>query len=563
MSATTRSPILPVWALLFAACTPGEPLLPVASTPPDVSTPAPVTGPSATIHPGQPGAPFVGLRDLQLTATFDIAETSWTVDGEPADTEGPLAPSTRSVPARTLHPGQRWVAEVTGTDGEIATATWTVPEPLGGNVLVLLLDDVGVDKVGAYGWDYAAPTPNIDALAAEGVRFTRAYASPVCSPTRGTLMSSRHPRRTGLGWIADTGSRDVILPYETTTLPEMLWEARGPAWSDAALGKWHMAGPQADNWLDHPNASGFAWFAGPPGNPEYAPDRGYYAWSKNVNGVLEESTVYMTTDTVDDALDQIDTLPEPWFLYVAFNAAHGPLNLPPAELVSGELPAPNAPADVLYDAILEALDTEIGRLVDEMPAPIRQRTTILTIGDNGTSHLGVPDDVDLDRNKHTPYEGGIRVPLIATGPHVTSPGRTSDSLVHIADVLPTVADLAGIPLSGPQGGVLETEVPVEIDGRSLVPALRNPVYVGREQVYAESVGNGPPPWNIDRSALQTATHKVVRWQGEDEWYVLSGPDQWDDTRLAPEDATPEQVQLFEALASDLSAAHVEYAYEGF
>jgi arylsulfatase A-like enzyme len=558
MKRCAPGPLIPLLlAPLMAACTPDEPPLPVG-TPPPVAT-----GPTATIHPGEPGAPFVGLRDLQLTASFSIAETFWTVDGDPADTEGPLAPSLASVPARALHPGQVWAAEVTGQNGESATATFTVPEPLGGNVLVLLLDDVGVDKIGAYGWETAAPTPNMDSLAAEGVRFNRAYASPVCSPTRGTVMTGRHPRRTGLGWIADTGSRDIILPYESTTIPEMLWEARGPSWSDAALGKWHMAGPQAPNWLDHPNASGFAWFAGPPGNPQYSPDRGYYAWSKNVNGVLEESTVYMTTAQVDDALEQIDVLPEPWFLYVAFNAAHGPLNLPPADLVSGPLPPADAPAEEKYDAVLEALDTEIGRLLDEMPDAVRERTTILLVGDNGTSDLGVPDDVDLYRNKHTPYEGGIRVPFIATGPHVAEPGRTSESLLHVADILPTVADLAGVPLSGPRGGVLETEVPVELDGRSIVPLLRDPAAAGRTQVYAEAVGNGPPPWNIDRSALQTATHKVVRWNGGDEWYVLAGPNQWDDVELDPEEATPEQVELFEALAADLTAAHLSYAYEGF
>lgn len=496
-----------------------------------------------------------GLRDLTVEAGFDVASVEWFVDGAPSGVTGPV------LPAHRLWPGELWTVAVTGAAGESGTGSHLVPEPLGGNVLVLLVDDVGVDKVGAYGWDSASPTPRLDALAAEGVRFTRAYASPVCSPTRGTILTGRQPRRSGLGWIVDTGPRNAILPYEATTIPEALWDARGPAWSDGAIGKWHMAGPEAPDWLMHPLDSGFSWFVGAPGNPQYAEGRGYYHWTKNVNGTTEESDVYMTTDTVDEALARIAAMPEPWFLYVAFNAPHGPLNLPPAGLVSGPLPPPGAPADQVYDAVLEALDTEIGRLLDSMDAGVLSRTTVLALGDNGTSDAGVPDDVDAGRNKHTPYEGGVRVPFIVTGPHVREPGRVSDALIHVADIFPTVADLAGVPLGGPEGEWLDEAHTHALDGRSLLPVMLDPEAVGRDLVYAEASGNGPPPWNIDRRAVMTATHKLVRWNDGDEFFVLSGPHAWDDAAQGPLSAADEVERV--RLTTYLDAIPDLLPYDGF
>jgi arylsulfatase A-like enzyme len=530
---------------VLAACTPPTP----APSEPPVPTPVVPDPVEAQILTG------VGLRDLRAEAE-GMVSTAWLLNGEPSGVEGPV------VPARRLYPGDVWTAEITLGDGDSVTVSHTVPEPLGGNVLVLLLDDVGVDKVGAYGWDTASPTPRLDALAAEGVRFTRAYASPVCSPTRGTIMTARQPRRTGLGWIADTGPRNIILPYESTTIPEALWEARGAeTWADGAIGKWHMAGPNAPEWLMHPLDSGFSWFVGAPGNPQYASGRGYYNWTKNVNGVTEESDVYMTTDSVDEALDRISTMEEPWFLYVAFNAPHGPLDLPPSDLLAGPLPTFDAPRDVRYDAVLEALDTEIGRLLDSVDPDVLSRTTVLTMGDNGTSDAGVPNDVDLGRNKHTPYEGGIRVPFIATGPHVREPGRVSDALIHVADVLPTVADLAGIPLGGPDGEILETSVPVEIDGRSLLPHLLDPAAPGRARVYAEASGNGEPPNPIDIRAVQTARYKLVRYEGADEFYILTAPDYWDVTPAQL--LTPTDLLVRDELTAYLDAVPETYPYEAF
>ena len=134
------------------------------------------------------------------------------------------------------------------------------------NVLIVLIDDVGVDNVGVYGRSDSAPlTPSLDALAAEGVRFDNAYAYPTCSPTRGAILTGRYGRRHGLG--------NVIHPHKTTrqmrvsevTIPRMLGLAATP-WSTAALGKWHLAGFHSNDGLNHPNVLGFDHYRGNFGN---------------------------------------------------------------------------------------------------------------------------------------------------------------------------------------------------------------------------------------------------------------------------------------------------------
>ncbi|MCB9675282.1 MAG: sulfatase-like hydrolase/transferase [Alphaproteobacteria bacterium] len=152
------------------------------------------------------------------------------------------------------------------------------PLPRGGNVLVLLIDDVGVDKVGAYGGGYAARTPRIDALASQGIRFTNAYAAPMCSPSRAILLTGRYGRRTGIGTITEKESNGSELPLDAVTIPEALDFATGATWTNAAIGKWHLAGPAAADWKTHPNRQGFDWFVGTRGNPEYKEGRGYFHW---------------------------------------------------------------------------------------------------------------------------------------------------------------------------------------------------------------------------------------------------------------------------------------------
>ncbi|MEN0063185.1 MAG: sulfatase-like hydrolase/transferase, partial [Myxococcota bacterium] len=266
----------------FIACSARPP----SGSPPEVTTVAP---------DGLTIAQEPGLRDWVALTEFRLAKLTWTSPDRETITG-------RRLPARNLWPGDTWTLTAQFADDEQQSVSATVPPPPGGNVLIVLMDDVGVDKVGAYGAPDAPPTPTLDQLADLGQRFDRAYAAPVCSPTRGLLLTGRHARRTGVGWIADTGTRDYALPYDAVTIPEALWDTRGDStYADAATGKWHLAGPNHPDVLVHANLSGFQWFSGLVGNPRYTEGWGYDRWSQNTNGVVETREGYLTSATIDDA----------------------------------------------------------------------------------------------------------------------------------------------------------------------------------------------------------------------------------------------------------------------
>lgn len=440
-------------------------------------------------------------------------------------------------------------------------ATGTLPE----NVLVVLIDDIGVDKVGAYGERYAAQTPRIDALAEEGLRFTNAYGAPLCSPARSILLTGRHSRRTGIGTITERKSNGSALALDAITIAEAL--ATAPhSWSTAALGKWHLAGPAWAGWRDHPNQQGFQRFIGTRGNPEYKRG-GYERWPRNVDGTITYDERYLTTGTADDAIEVLDTATEPFFVYVAFHASHVPIHRPPDALLPNPLPS-NARSIDKHDAMVTALDTELGRLLDAMDPEVAARTTLIVLGDNGTSKFGLPRKKGPPRSriKHSVYEGGVRIPMIVTGPRVDEPG-TRDALVHIADVFPTVARIAGLEIRDDTLVLPDREV--ELDGLSLLEVIDDPAAPGHEFVYAERFEpNGPGPYRMDRRGIRNATHRLIRGSGADELYRVGvggvgqwweeGPDLFGDASLR----TEADDQALAELTAELDRIQQTMRYEG-
>ena len=170
--------------------------------------------------------------------------------------------------------GETWSCRVTVDDGfDEATATVAVElDARNHNVLVLLADDLGTDKVAAYGeHPEPPPTPHIDQLAADGVLFRNAWANPVCSPTRATLLTGRHARRHGVGGVVEPEDNTYMLPYEEELIPELLSESHVP-YDTMWIGKWHLASFESEDSFDHPVLSGFARFTGALGNLEVKPD---------------------------------------------------------------------------------------------------------------------------------------------------------------------------------------------------------------------------------------------------------------------------------------------------
>ena len=380
-------------------------------------------------------------------------------------------------------------------------------EPSAPNFLILIADDLGTDKVGAYGEaESAPPTPNIDALAHNGLLFRHAYTPPTCSPARAALLTGRHPRRFGLGTRLRTRKDRWQLPLEELTLPEVV-DRGGTDYTTSAVGKWHLATYKSASNLRHPLDSGFDWFAGSVANlmiTRESSERGSYShWEKNENGKLAWSRIYATTDTVDDALARIAVMKRPWLLWVAFNAPHSPHHVPPADLhTRPEVETKRQQVD----AAVEALDTEIGRLLRGIPEKVRADTIVIFLGDNGTA----PSAADRqERAKNTVYEGGVRVPLIIAGRGVVS-GEVA-ALVDVTDIFPTVAELAGVPPEK-RTGAAKT-----LDGVSLAPYLADPGHASlRETVYQEVFEpNGAGPYTREDRMIRNERYKLISRRGEE------------------------------------------------
>jgi arylsulfatase A-like enzyme len=416
------------------------------------------------------------------------------------------------------------------------------------NFLILIADDLGVDKVGAYASgeciDGVCPnppsTPAIDTLAAEGLLFRNAYANPVCSTTRATALTGLYAFRNGVGGFlrggGDATSKVAGLDPSTPNVANLLRDA---GYDTAAFGKWHMAGcdvthpdcPGGDELpIDrlHAIRSGFNYFAG-----SLANIRDYCHWPKVIAHrdpetqepelVSEDpSTTYTTTDTVEEAIEKIDAdgiadLSEPWLAWVAFNAVHEPLHMVPQNVYDcdEEYTSGSGLSEVgRYAGMTAHMDLEIKRLLDAIPASAREHTTIIFMGDNGTYAEVIEPPFDPQRNKGTIYEGGINVPFIVQSPRlieVGNEGAETASLVQATDIAATVLDIAA--RFDPE---LEATVPA--DSSSATASLEDPsVSSPRTHAYSESFfpNNGSPPYTEYDIAIRDGQHKLVLHQNVD------------------------------------------------
>lgn len=373
------------------------------------------------------------------------------------------------------------------------------------NVLLLIADDVGQDMVGAYGLSEAAPeTPRLDALAGEGVLFRQAIANPVCSPTRATLVTGQYAWRMGIG-NAIPPKPGWALQDDVRTLAQALDEATADGYASAVVGKWHLASPDHGG-LDQPRRMGFDHHLGTMSNlnglVEGEPET-YFRWQRVVDGEASVGEGYITTVTVDDALDLTRSLPEPWFLLIGFHAAHFPMHQPPQDLTTTPLPRNPSESD-LYRAMVEAMDTEIGRLLDGLGEQ-RERTNVIFLGDNGSAHTAVRPPLTPKTSKGSLHRGGVRVPFVVSGPGVVGAGRETDALVNTTDVFATALAWAG-------GGS------APVDSISFHPVLEDPAAPApRTFAYAERFGpNGPAAtWTWHESIVRDARHKLFVRNGEE------------------------------------------------
>jgi arylsulfatase A-like enzyme len=425
-----------------------------------------------------------------------------------------------------------------------AAQAWTGQTPRvpgASNVLIVVADDVGIDLVGAWGVADAPPTPTIDKLALNGVRFTRAYAQPVCSPTRATILTGRYGFRTLIGSPIRANNFSFALPLSERTLAEVLASGTSLAIANGAIGKWHL-GSLAVGGASNPALQGFQWFAGTLAN--LAGNESYFSYMHTVNGVEQLSARYATSEQTDDAIARIHAMSEPWFLYLAYNAPHQPFHAPPPALHSYALSGdPDATPQLHARAAMQALDTELGRLLASIPAAVLARTTILLLGDNGTDSPVAEAPFAPERVKGTMYEGGVHVPLLAWGRRVASPGRVCDALVNTVDLFPTVLDLFG-----DQADIaLPKQLP--IDGVSLLPYIVEPFQRPlREYVYADRFSpNGPGPYAfLDRMVRDQRWKLIVSAGAGDELYDV-GDDLVEGDNLLEHELDAEQLAAYARL----------------
>jgi arylsulfatase A-like enzyme len=415
--------------------------------------------------------------------------------------------------------GKQTLSRLTAPGGSVCS------DPPPPNLLLIIADDLGLDASNAYGIASQTPyTPNLDQLAADGLVFDNAWANSTCSPTRAGILTGRFGRSTG---VMEPGD---ILASTETSLQAFIRERRPGLYSDAVIGKWHL-GPQRGN-PDHPAELGISHFSGIIGGGV----GDYQQWTLTTDGVQAQETRYSTSKLVDLAEDWIGAQAQSWFLWLAFNAPHTPFHLPPAELHDRNLPddEQEIAANPLpyYLAAIEAMDSEIGRLLDSMDPATRANTLIVFLGDNGSPGQVAQEPVGRRKAKGTLYRGGIQVPLFVSGSGVERAGERESALVTTTDLFATLAELARINVSTVNDSVSFT---------GLLAGAREEE---RWYQYSDQSWEGVESW-----AVSDGDYKLIETgQGEQELYDLIA-DPWEDNELiGTEQAPPDTLDILESLA---------------
>ena len=289
------------------------------------------------------------------------------------------------------------------------------------NVLLIIADDMGLDSTVGYNIGNQKPNmPNLEKLINSGLKFNNVWANPVCSPTRSTIITGKYGYRTSVLTV------DNSLSTSETSLFKYLEE--NSDYNSALIGKWHLSGKPPDH--NHPNNMGIDYYAGIIGGGI----QNYYSWPFSKNGNSSQSTEYSTTKLTNEAIDWINNQDSSWFLWLAYNAPHTPFHVPPQNLHShGQLDSNSSSIDAnplpYYLAMIESIDTEMGRLTESINEEVLNNTTIIFIGDNGTPNQ-VAQQFNSRRVKGTLYKGGINVPMIISGNQVSRKNEEENALIN-------------------------------------------------------------------------------------------------------------------------------------
>ena len=385
------------------------------------------------------------------------------------------------------------------------------------DVLLIIADDLGTDYLGFY-TDHqdTVAIPNIRSLISKGIVFNNAMSNPVCSATRTGILTGRYSFRTGVGGIVGGIGGSGEIDTSEMTIPKLL-NRYNPSIKKADIGKWHLCSPPPPSKLQYPLILGYNHFEG----PFIGQLPSYTNWTKYTNGVASTITTYATTENVNNAIDWKKLQGNnPTFLWLAFNAPHEPLHLPPTGLhnytsLSGTAANINAQPKEYFKAMIQALDHEIGRLFDSLRVMNRlDSTDIIFIGDNGNT-MRTAQIADLTKAKGTVYQYGVHVPMIIAGPSVVNPGRTSNALINTTDLFATILELMGENTWSSH--ILVTK---PVDGKSILPIIQNTTDSIRPWSFTEIFKLTTD--SSDGKAMRNKDYKLIRFDyGQEEFYHLS------------------------------------------
>ncbi|MFO8055904.1 MAG: sulfatase [bacterium] len=382
--------------------------------------------------------------------------------------------------------GQALAAAALGASGGLKA------KPRRPNFVFFLADDLGWMDAGCYGSGFYE-TPAIDRLAEEGMRFTDAYAaSPVCSPTRASIMSGKYPARMNTTQYfgghrqgeLDTPDYVNHLPLDEFTLAEAM---KAAGYSTFFLGKWHLGREPY-----FPGKQGFDVNIG--GNHTGLPVGGYFSPYFNPRLQGGPPGEYLTDRLTDEALSLMESAARPFLLFLSHYAVHVPLQAEWEDMkkywkkcflnprlgrfgLEGKYPERVVQDHPVYAGMITALDKSLGRVMDKLAElGIKENTIVIFMSDNGglsTAEGWPTSNVPLRAGKGWLYEGGIREPMIVKWPGVTRPGSVCSEPVMSTDFYPSMLEMAGLPLRPDQ----------HVDGASLCPLLRGEEGLGRDSVY--------------------------------------------------------------------------------
>lgn len=303
------------------------------------------------------------------------------------------------------------------------------------NIILIIADDVSKDAIPNYTeGSVKANMPNLQNLMSTGITFDNAWTYSVCSPTRASIISGKYGLHTGVIQVGDD------ISTSETTVQQHINNATGNAYATAIFGKWHITGDTAD-----PQRMGIDHFAG----VRSGGVGDYYNWSLLTNGVTTTSTEYITSKLTDLAIEWKNQQTKPWFLWMAYNAPHTPFHLAPTNLHSqGNLPTDTATIDAnplpYYISALEALDAEMGRLLNSLTAEEKANTVILFVGDNGAPNQVAQSPYSRRTAKNSLYQGGINMPMVVSGVGVNRMGVRETALINSTDFFTTIGNIAGV-----------------------------------------------------------------------------------------------------------------------